>query len=468
MIEVYARRCWSLTNSQFPKAQSVITACWSGDQQGCEILCRFSQEKHLKDLAYAHSMKIAHVFSVFLACLLVACQTDLKRTTNKYSVDLSFNAYLDTSLNKQNKYNGFYQNYNFLKDTIVSVYGNSITGSLYFIDINYMAPQLPISVFLFKMGKNYAICTDAETPGEIDFTKSYKENNPITYKHRIVKTVLKNDSITLIGYLKKNSLEIQHFNQKNTNKQPINLGLGIQVINKHGSLLLNDRKYIFSVNTMLKKNRGKKEINTVRFFDSSLAFNNQNVQLVNVTYTDGDTLLLGGRFFTIDSIPDHLSKIYLSEIEHKGNSKEGLEVFNHLPISNGQLLENTNKTIRIGGKQEKYTLIDFWGTWCQPCIELTEELKAMERQYKQRINLISIACDFNRADVLKHVNGHQMNWTHVYEEFTTKPLSIKYKVDAYPTFILLSPSGEILYRGVGKEGFYRLENFLKSLSDVGH
>ena len=92
----------------------------------------------------------------------------------------------------------------------------------------------------------------------------------------------------------------------------------------------------------------------------------------------------------------------------------------------------------------------------------------MERQYKQRINLISIACDFNRADVLKHVNGHQMNWTHVYEEFTTKPLSIKYKVDAYPTFILLSPSGEILYRGVGKEGFYRLENFLKSLSDVGH
>jgi hypothetical protein len=49
--------------------------------------------------------------------------------------------------------------------------------------------------------------------------------------------------------------------------------------------------------------------------------------------------------------------------------------------------------------KEKYVLLDFWGTWCGPCIKLIPDLKQLQKKYKDLV-IVSIACyEKNEEDV---------------------------------------------------------------------
>lgn len=49
-------------------------------------------------------------------------------------------------------------------------------------------------------------------------------------------------------------------------------------------------------------------------------------------------------------------------------------------------------------KGEKLTLIDFWATWCKPCIKAIPKLNEIYTEYKEKgVNIIGINCDGPRS-----------------------------------------------------------------------
>ncbi|MDX1617149.1 MAG: TlpA disulfide reductase family protein [Balneolaceae bacterium] len=88
-------------------------------------------------------------------------------------------------------------------------------------------------------------------------------------------------------------------------------------------------------------------------------------------------------------------------------------------ISDSELLKD------IGGNEvpkvvnsyrgEKAVLVNIWATWCGPCKEEFPHIVKLQRKYDNRLKVIFISTDFNRADAIDFLREHGVDWTTYYK-----------------------------------------------------
>lgn len=105
----------------------------------------------------------------------------------------------------------------------------------------------------------------------------------------------------------------------------------------------------------------------------------------------------------------------------------------------------------LGGK---YFLIDFWGSWCQPCRASHPELKAIYERYKPLgLEVLGIAYESGSVDDQfkqwkKAIEEDQINWIHLLNTPQNNLVKL-FGITSYPTKILVDPDGKILMRTSG-------------------
>jgi thiol-disulfide isomerase/thioredoxin len=102
---------------------------------------------------------------------------------------------------------------------------------------------------------------------------------------------------------------------------------------------------------------------------------------------------------------------------------------------------------------KNYVLLDFWGTWCGPCVENLDKIEEIYEVYHPKgLEVIGIVTDKSSSTVTDFLDKRPLGWEQVYDkDFTSKmknSLSQDCKIIAYPTLMLLSPDGEIIYKSV--------------------
>lgn len=103
----------------------------------------------------------------------------------------------------------------------------------------------------------------------------------------------------------------------------------------------------------------------------------------------------------------------------------------------------------------KYLLIDFWGSWCQPCRASHPELKVMYERYKPKgLELLGVAFESGSLENQtkqwkKAIQEDQINWLHVLNTEQNNLVKL-FGVSSYPTKILVDPKGNILLRTSGE------------------
>ena len=109
----------------------------------------------------------------------------------------------------------------------------------------------------------------------------------------------------------------------------------------------------------------------------------------------------------------------------------------------------------------KYVIIDFWGTWCGPCVAGIPHMKAFLEKHKDKLQLLGISND-RSVDVWKtFITKNEMNYPNILSGKGDQDFVSKFNVQGFPTKILVSPEGKILFRDTGeKEDFYtKIEAF---------
>lgn len=121
------------------------------------------------------------------------------------------------------------------------------------------------------------------------------------------------------------------------------------------------------------------------------------------------------------------------------------------------------KTLSKSDFKGKYLLIEFWASWCAPCMKLAPTIKKFRSDFPvNKLEIISVTLDDNYgmfANALKKTNT---NTTHV---FDGKKLVKDYAVGGIPQFILMDKNGVVIYNK-DEEKDYSLDKLSQLLIDV--
>ena len=125
-----------------------------------------------------------------------------------------------------------------------------------------------------------------------------------------------------------------------------------------------------------------------------------------------------------------------------------------IPSADFELLNMDEEKVKLSDYRGKVVLLNFWATWCPPCIR---EMPSMERLHQQvdaddfKVIAVNQMEDIDQVFAFTGQLDVDPTFTIVFD--TTSEVSQAYAVRGLPTTYLLDKKGNIRYRAVGGREF---------------
>ena len=130
---------------------------------------------------------------------------------------------------------------------------------------------------------------------------------------------------------------------------------------------------------------------------------------------------------------------------------------------NFTLLSANGGEISLNDYRGKFVLINFWATWCPPCVKEMPALNALHNELKSSgFNVVGVHVGPALAAVKQFLKDRPVDFDIVID----KNMSLaSWEVAGLPTTFLISPTGKIIYRAAGERAWDSKEmiDFLKDV-----
>lgn len=107
-------------------------------------------------------------------------------------------------------------------------------------------------------------------------------------------------------------------------------------------------------------------------------------------------------------------------------------------------------TLRLSDLRGKLVVVDFWATWCGPCLAEMPALKELHKRFgsDQRFALLGLSCDNEAAPAHKYAQDNALGWLQAHVGTTSVGVASKYTVRSLPATFLIGPDGKVLAKGL--------------------
>lgn len=229
--------------------------------------------------------------------------------------------------------------------------------------------------------------------------------------------------------------EIKYYTARiETKKMELKVCSNIKSDNKYG--LFDEYFYngmLIKEQRIIDEEKNEEQIRNLISIADKVEFNFKN------EINKSTALILANRNLTTDSI--QLNKPF-ADIYFKDISKDEIVSLNSYK-GNG-----------------KFLLVDFWGTWCKPCLASIPELKTFYEKYSEKIDLISMNYkDSNLRLVKNKINETGMYWT---QGIATEKVNKVLNPDSYfPGIIVFDDEMKLIIRDKASNAIELAELILK-------
>ncbi len=126
-----------------------------------------------------------------------------------------------------------------------------------------------------------------------------------------------------------------------------------------------------------------------------------------------------------------------------------------------KLTDTTGKTHTLAGYKGKWVLVNYWATWCPPCLEEIPDLIALHENKANNLVVIGIALDYRNAkQVTDFAEGLLVNYPIVLGN--RQLVSQIGPVQGLPTTYLYNPEGKLVAQQVGAITRAAVEGYIAS------
>lgn len=130
----------------------------------------------------------------------------------------------------------------------------------------------------------------------------------------------------------------------------------------------------------------------------------------------------------------------LEAAENKARTQPGNK-FVDFEVANDSTVQRLSDYVGKG----KYVLVDFWASWCGPCIRETKVIKEILEEYGPKgLQVLGVAVWDEPQNTLQAIEKHQLPWPQIINAQTI-PTDL-YGISGIPCIILFGPDGTIISR----------------------
>lgn len=133
--------------------------------------------------------------------------------------------------------------------------------------------------------------------------------------------------------------------------------------------------------------------------------------------------------------------------EARNNIKEGVAA------PDFTLKDINGNNLSLFSLRGKYIILDFWGSWCGWCIKGIPDMKKYYEKYKDKMEILGVACRDTEEKWKEAVNKYELPWLHVFNS-DDADITMKYGIEGYPTKIVIDPEGKVSKIVVGEDSAF--------------
>lgn len=104
------------------------------------------------------------------------------------------------------------------------------------------------------------------------------------------------------------------------------------------------------------------------------------------------------------------------------------------------------EVITLTNRPTAWTVLNFWATWCVPCVEEMPALQAVADQYPE-VTVLGLNVNDTPEDIIAFAEDNDITFPLLYN--VTDQTVFDYNVLALPQTIIIAPNGDMVWRQFG-------------------
>jgi peroxiredoxin len=105
----------------------------------------------------------------------------------------------------------------------------------------------------------------------------------------------------------------------------------------------------------------------------------------------------------------------------------------------------SGRAVRLAAYRGKYVLLDFWATWCAPCVGELPRLQAAYQAYRDTgFEIIGVSLDESKTAVADFAKARKIPWPQVHNASSSADLVELFGINSIPATYLIDPEGTII------------------------